>query len=578
MTALNNRGADDNSGRDEVESTGAERVAGGAIAPEGQAGAAIQAPEQPVPTPEQPDTARNSATVAIWTLLSRVTGLLRVVVVGAMLGATYFANSFQATNVVPNIVFSLVAGPVLVMVVAPGLIGAIERGGVAQGKAVFARVLGWLLVVAVSVVAVLMLASPLLAWTLTRSIADPLARAEALRLTTWLLLLVLPQLPIYCMVHLGVGAQRARGRFALSAAASAVENVVTIATVVLAGFIYGSGLTLGQVPFGMVLMLGLGSSAAVSVHAALQLFGTYRAGLLAWPSLRWRDDPDARAITRRLRRSVGVAGLPGLAMYVLYALAASVPGGVFVVQMSYSVLYSLSYLSARAVGMAALPELAEAWHRADSSAFGTIWRRGLAYALIASIPLLVLLGILGGPTADVLANGQLRDAALVTPLGLCLAVVALAQLVTGLSDLGNQALYARDEDRMPRIASRVTLGVTIAVGATSLLGPPGGPRLVWLVVAILAGELVASVMVMGRIRGALRPERFVDRRMLRATVIAAVAMAPVVVATWWVQRIVDGGQLGTLGVLVVGGGLAMAVYGLVLKLTWRRPAPELSEQ
>jgi peptidoglycan biosynthesis protein MviN/MurJ (putative lipid II flippase) len=417
-----------------------------------------------------------------------------------------------------------------------------------------------------------MLASPLLAWTLTRSIADPVDRAEALRLTTWLLLLVLPQLPIYCMVHLGVGAQRARGRFALSAAASAVENVVTIGTVVLAGMVYGSGLALGQVPFGMVLMLGLGSSAAVSVHAALQLFGTYRVGLLAWPSLRWRQDPDSRAATKRLLRSVGVAGLPGLAMYVLYALASSVPGGVFVVQMSYSVLYSLSYLSARAVGMASLPELAEAWHRADSAAFGTVWRRGLAYALIASVPLLVLLAVLGGPTADVLANGQLRDAALVGPLGVCLAVVAVAQLVTGLSDLGNQALYARDEDRMQRIASRITLGVTISVGATSLLGPPGGPRLVWLVVAILAGELVASGMVLARIRSAVRPERFVDRPMLRATVVAALAMAPVAVATWWAQRLIDGGQLGTLGVLVVGGGLAMAVYGLVLKLMWRRDA------
>jgi O-antigen/teichoic acid export membrane protein len=182
----------------------------------------------------------------------------------------------------------------------------------------------------------------------------------------------------------------------------------------------------------------------------------------------------------------------------------------------------------------------------------------------------VLLGLLGGPTADVLANGQLRDAALVGPLGLCLAVVAVAQLVTGLTDLGNQALYSRDDDRMPRISSRVTLGVTIAVGATSLLGPPGGPRLVWLVAAILAGELVASVMVLSHIRGAIRPERFVDRQMLRATVLAAVVMAPAVVLTWWAQHVVDGGQLGTLGVLVGGGGVAMAVYGLVLKLTWRR--------
>ena len=49
-------------------------------------------------------TARDSATVAGWTLVSRATGLLRVVVIGAVLGPTYFANAFQAGYVVPTLV------------------------------------------------------------------------------------------------------------------------------------------------------------------------------------------------------------------------------------------------------------------------------------------------------------------------------------------------------------------------------------------------------------------------------------------------------------------------------------------
>ena len=96
-------------------------------------------------------TARNSATVAIWTLLSRATGLLRVVVIGAVLGPTYFANCFQSTNVVPNIVFSLIAGPVLTMVVVPGLIGALEKEGEQRAREVFSRVMGWLLAIAFGV-------------------------------------------------------------------------------------------------------------------------------------------------------------------------------------------------------------------------------------------------------------------------------------------------------------------------------------------------------------------------------------------------------------------------------------------
>ena len=517
----------------------------------------------------KPDTARNSATVAIWTLLSRVTGLLRVVVVGAIMGPTYFANVFQSTNVVPNIVFSLIAGPVLTMVVVPGLIGALESHGAARGREVYARIMGWLLLVAVGAMVLLVLASPAVAWSLSRGIADPVEQARGLRLTMLVLWLVAPQLPFYILIHLGVSAQRAKGKFALSSAAPAIESVIMIATVVFAGWYYGAGLDLNRVPIAMVVLLGLGSTASVGLHAAIQQFGAARVGLLGWPSLRWRSDPEAAEVTRRLSRSVGVAALPSLAMYVLLAIAGSVPGGVFVVQMSYSVLYALSYLSARAVTMAALPELAEAVRRDDLPAFAVVWRRGLAYALVASVPLLVMLAILAGPTANILANGELRHGGLIGPLGACLAVVALAQLVTGLSDLGNQALYARLEDRVPRLASRVTLVVTVVVAAGSLLVPAGGGRLVWLAVSILAGELAATAMVLGRIRGAVRPERFMDRRALGATALAAVAMVPVSAVAWWVQHVYAGGQLATLAVLVIGGVLAVAVYGLVLRATWK---------
>ncbi|MDT7648493.1 MAG: putative peptidoglycan lipid flippase, partial [Pseudonocardiales bacterium] len=64
-------------------------------------------------------TVRNSVTVAAWTLLSRVAGLLRVLVIGALLGSTYFSNVFQAGYVLPSNVFTVMAGPVLGMVVVP---------------------------------------------------------------------------------------------------------------------------------------------------------------------------------------------------------------------------------------------------------------------------------------------------------------------------------------------------------------------------------------------------------------------------------------------------------------------------
>ncbi|MGH3825594.1 MAG: lipid II flippase MurJ [Pseudonocardiaceae bacterium] len=502
--------------------------------------------------------------------MSRATGLLRVVVIGAVLGPTYFANAFQTGYIVPNLVFTLVAGPVLAMVLVPGVVHAMGGGGVARAREVLGGVTGWLLGVSVLVVVLLMVLSPVVAWTLTFGIPDPVARARGVWLATLLVLLVAPQILLYVVLNLGIAAQQARGRFALAAGAPAVENVVLILTVVLAGWHYGTGLDIEHVPVALVIVLGAGSTVAVALHAVLQLVGTARVGLLVRPSLRWRHDSEVRAVTSRLVRSVGVAAWPAAAMYVLLALAGSVPGGVFVVQLSYSVFYSLSYVSARAVSRAALPALADAAQRADGPAFGVAWRQGLSYAVMASLPLLVLLAVNSLPTANILANGELRHADLIGPLATCLGVVAVAQLVGGVHDLGRQALFARLDDRFPRRASEIAFGVILLAAALTLLLPADGSRLVWLVAAILAGELAAAATVLIRLRRVLSPERFLELRALGGALVATLVMVPVAGAMWWIHQVNGGDRLTDLAIVALGGVVALGVYVLVLRVAMRR--------
>ena len=79
------------------------------------------------------DTAKSFG-VAGWTLFSRVTGLLRVVVAGAILGPTFFANIFQATNTIPNITYNLMAGSLLTALIIPLLVAELDHGGVEQAR------------------------------------------------------------------------------------------------------------------------------------------------------------------------------------------------------------------------------------------------------------------------------------------------------------------------------------------------------------------------------------------------------------------------------------------------------------
>lgn len=522
-------------------------------------------PAVPVPPRRSSTTARNSVTVAGWTLVSRMTGLLRVVVIGAAMGPTFFANTFQAGYVVPSILYSAIAGPVLAMVLVPMLVRAIGAHGAAHGRQVFGAICGCLLTLGCAAAVLLALLSPLIAWTLTFGIPDPQERARAYELTTILVLFVAPQVPLFTIAGLGVAAQQARGRFALAAAAPAVENLGLIVTVAVAVLMFGTGLQVNQVPTTLVVLLGLGATLAVGLHAVLQLIGAARGGLLAAPSWRWWRDRQARAFARRMYRSFGVAACPAVTMYVLVALAGTVPGGVLVVQMAFLVFYTLSYLGARAVSIAALPGLAEAADRDAASAFASAWRQGLSYAVAASVPMLCLLAVFAGPVADLLANGEMRTGPIIGQLAACLAVVAVAQLAGGVHDLGRQALFAKLDERGPRLAAVVALSASLVVAAGAMALPAGGGRLFGLALGILAGEVAAAATVLVRLRKVVGAGALIEVRAFAAPLIAAAAMLPVALVGLGVQHAMAGSRIGEL-VLVAGAALsALGVYVAALR-------------
>jgi putative peptidoglycan lipid II flippase len=110
----------------------------------------------------------------------------------------------------------------------------------------------------------------------------------------------------------------------------------------------------------------------------------------------------------------------------------------------------------------------------------------------------------------------------------------------------------------------------VVAAAAALLLPTDSTRLVWLVAAILAGELAAAGTVLTRVRRAIQPERFLDTRGLAAALVATLALLPVAAAMWWIQQLDHGDQLVDLAILSLGGVVALGIYVLVLRVAVRR--------
>jgi putative peptidoglycan lipid II flippase len=252
--------------------------------------------------------------------------------------------------------------------------------------------------------------------------------------------------------------------------------------------------------------------------------------------------------------------------YGLTVVASTVPGGVLVVQLAYQVFAALSFVGSRAVSMAALPKLSEAVALDDARRFGAAWRQGVFYALVAGLPLLLLLGVFSRSTSDLLANGALRENELIAELGACLVVSAFAQLANGVYDFARQALFARLDDRGPTVASMVGLGASAVVGVCAFAVEAGSGRLTILVVALLAGEVASAITALRLVRRVMGAEPMLDRRHAVTLFTASVAMAPLLAGGWWLMSTPRSQRWIELLLLVGCGAAAVAAFGLVLWL------------
>ena len=78
-----------------------------------------------------PPVARAATAIGAWNLVSRLTGFARALAMAAALGTTALGDTYQAANLVSNILFELLAGGVLSAVLVPTFV---QRAGPAADR------------------------------------------------------------------------------------------------------------------------------------------------------------------------------------------------------------------------------------------------------------------------------------------------------------------------------------------------------------------------------------------------------------------------------------------------------------
>lgn len=505
---------------------------------------------------------RAAAQITALTLVSRVTGFVRVLVVTAVLGTTFLGNVYEANNTVPNVLFELFAAGALHAVLVPTFVAVRMRAGrdgmVAAAGAVF-RVLT-LALVAVTVVGLAL--SPLIARLLAAGIDDDTVRGASGRLGTILLLVFLPQVVCYGAGLVSTATLQAAERFAAAALAPIVNNVVVItAYAIFAALRHGAGPWPATPlrPIEVAVLAG-GTTLGVVAFTAVPLLAARRIGF----RFGFRDgvaerDEALQGIARRGAWAAGLVALTQAQIGVVLVLAGGVAGGVVAYQFAFTWFLLPYALVAVPVATALYPRLAERGATPSRPGFAPLLERGV-FVTTAGLALgAAVIGALAWPLVHLTTFGRV-DASGRVIVARTLVALAPGLVGYGLLYIFVRASYALGDARTPTVVSAVTVGAgfLFMVVATAWVSDAGRvPALA----AIQSAATTVAAVVIGR-----RVEQRAGARLLRSTaralgagVVAAAVMAAVVAA---VQ--VDG-RTDSLVAAAVAGPLGLVAAWLVLR-------------
>jgi len=395
------------------------------------------------------------------TVLSRVTGLLRLAAIAAALGVaeSRLPDTYNLANTAPNIIYELVLGGILTSVFVPIFVELLETEGRERAWEVASGLINVAMLVLVALAAIGVLAAPLLASFYAARLGGEAAALQQ-DVLTFLLRLFIPQIVFYGLAAMTAGALNAHNRFGPPMFTPVLNNLLVIAVFVLF-YRVNRYVTLETVTSGQLLLLGLGTTAGVAAMALAQLpflrgLGTYRWNLsVAHPSIR-----------KLARLSVFVFGYVianQVGYFIVQWLANGQQGGYSAYVYAFTFFMLPHGLFAVSVITALLPGMSE---HAVNERWGDFVERlstGIRATIVLVLPAAVGYLVLGEAVVRFLLQRGVMTGASTDLVADVLRVFVLGLVPFSLFQLFLRAFYALQDTKTPFMINLVAVALNIAI-------------------------------------------------------------------------------------------------------------------
>ncbi|WUS98011.1 murein biosynthesis integral membrane protein MurJ [Streptomyces sp. NBC_00708] len=547
--------------------------------PAGPAASPAPAQPEPAPAPAPPKSGgrasgllKSSAVMAAGTLVSRLTGFVRSLVITAALGAALLGDSFTIAYTLPTMIYILTVGGGLNSVFVPQLVRSMkddEDGGEAYAN----RLLTLVMVALGLIVAVVVFAAPWLIRLMSSTIADdPAANNVAVTFARY----CLPTI-FFMGVHVVMGQiLNARGKFGAMMWTPVLNNIVMIFTFGMFIWVYGtshqSHMGVQTIPPEGVRLLGIGTLLGLVVQALAMIPYLREAGFRFRPRFDWKGHGLGKTVKLAKWTVLFVfANQAGVLVVTQLATSAGKASGQdgagFLAYSNAQLIWGMPQAIITVSVMAALlPRISRAAHDNDPGAVRDDISQGLRNSAVAIVPVAFAFLALGVPMCTLLYSSSGPAAA--RSMGFILMAFGLGLIPYSVQYVVLRGFYAYEDTRTPFYNTVIVALVNAAASALCYVVLPAQ----WAVVGMAASYGLAYAVGVGiawrRLRNRLGGDldgAHVVRTYARLCLAALPATVVGGAVGFGLLNVLGEGAFGSLVALICGGVLLLGVFFVAAK-------------
>lgn len=508
---------------------------------------------------------RSFVTVSGMTMISRVLGFARDILIAAVLGTGWVADAFFVAFRFPNLFRRLFAEGAFNSAFIPLFAKRLEGEGREAARQFAEEALAGLLFALLLTTAIAEIAMPWLMYVIAPGFSDT---PEKFDLAVLLTRIGFPYLLCMSLVALLSGVLNAMGRFAIAAAAPIILNVVLIA-VMTAAIWLGLG---NQPAAGIVLAWGV---AAAGLAQVLVLAFSARNLKMELRLRRPRLTPGLRRLLQLGIPGVIAGGITQINILIGTIIASLQEGAVSFLYYADRIYQLPLGAVGIAIGVVLLPDLSRKLRAGDYEAVMVSQNRSLEFSLLLTLPAAVALFAVPAPIIQVLFERGVFSAADTTATAAALAAFALGLPAFVLIKVFSPVFFAHEDTKTPMLYAGTGMVVNVA-GSLALFFLMGH-------VGIAAATSAAGWINAGLLAvTACRRGYFVaDEALLRRGPLILVSSLIMGALLWVTANELSGlfapanglgVQVLALAALVLGG---MAIFAAVAQLTGAANIPSL---